>query len=118
MKSFSYNIQCSNCLETYHTKCTNIDRSEVFCELWYCPYSAQFIFPYKHFNDDDDFYSALIEGMLDCSFGLHEINNKVFTPFEVNDSFDTPFSEIDPDYQYYTNLHENGNLNCDYYYED
>ena len=28
------------------------------------------------------------------------------------------FSEIDPDYEYYTNLHQNGNLNCDYYYED
>ena len=28
------------------------------------------------------------------------------------------FSVIDPDYQYYTNLHQNGNLNCDYYYED
>ena len=28
------------------------------------------------------------------------------------------FSVIDPDYQYYTNLNQNGNLNCDYYYED
>ena len=70
-------------------------------------------FPYNHFDDDDDFYSAVIEGMLYCSFRLHEINSKVFTPFEINYSFDTPFSEIDPDYQYYTNLLHNGNLNCD-----
>ena len=91
----------------------------MFCELWYCPYCVQAIFPYNHFDhDDDDFYSAVIEGMLDCSFRLHEINNKVFTPFEINDSFHTPFSEIDPDYQYYTNLHQNGNFNCEYYYED
>ena len=28
------------------------------------------------------------------------------------------FSDIDPDYQYYRNLQHNGNLNCDYYFED
>ena len=56
--------------------------------------------------------------MLDCSFRLHEINNKIFTPFEINDSFDTPFVDIDPDYQYYTNFHHSGNINCDYYFED
>ena len=56
--------------------------------------------------------------MLDCSFRLHEINNKIFTPFEINDSFDTPFVDIDPDYQHYTNFHHSGNLNCDYYFED
>ena len=86
----------------YHSKCENANKTEVLCELWYCPYCAPAIFPYNHFDDDDnDFHSAVIEGMLDCSFRLHEINNKVFTPFEINDSFDTPFVDIDPDYQYY-----------------
>ena len=88
------------------------------CELWYCPCCVQAIFPFNHPDDDDDFYSAVIEGMLDCSFRLQEINNKIFTPFEINDSFDTPFADIDPDYQYYTKFHQNGNLNCDYYFED
>ena len=32
MQSFSYNIECSNCLVKYHTKCINENRSEVF--LW------------------------------------------------------------------------------------
>ena len=72
-------------------------RTEVICGAWYCPYCAQAIFPFNHFDDDDDFYSAVIEGMLDCSFKLQEINNKIFTPFEINDSFDTPFADIDPD---------------------
>ena len=107
-----------------HSKCVNVNKTEV---LWYCSYCAQAIFPYNHFddddgddddNDDDDFHSAVIEGMRNCSFRLHEINNKVFTPFEINDSFDTPFVDIDPDYQYYTYFHHSGNLNCDYYFED
>ena len=74
-------------------------------------------FPYNHF-DDDDFYFAVIEGMLDCSFRLHEINSKIFTPFEINVTVDTLFSDIDPDYQYYANLYHNSNLNCDYHFED
>ena len=49
---------------------------------------------------------------------MQDINNKIFTPFEINDSFDTPFADIDPDSQYYTNAHQNGNPNCDYYFED
>ena len=118
VQSFSYTIQCKNCLVKHHKKCININETEVMCELWYCPYCEQAIFPFNHFDDDGDFYSAVIEGMLDCSHRLQEINNKIFTPFEINDSFDTPFADIDPDYQYYTNFHQNGNLNCDYYFED
>ena len=118
VQSFSHNKQCSNCLVKYHTKCINLNKDEALTEFWYCPYCVQTIFPYNHFDDDDDFYSAVIEGMLDCSFRLHEINSKIFTPFEINDTVDTPFSDIDPEYQYYANLHHNNNLNCDYYFED
>ena len=116
VQSFNHTIQCKNCLEKHHTKCININETEVMCELWYCPYCVQAIFPFNHFDDDDYFYSAVIEGMLDCSFRLKEINSKIFTPFEINDSFDTPFADIDPDFQYYTNFHQNGYLNCDYHF--
>ena len=47
-------MQCKNCLINYHTKCINVDKTEVLCELWYCPYCVQVIFPYNHFDDDDD----------------------------------------------------------------
>ena len=96
----------------------NLNKDEALTEFWYCPYCVQTIFPYNHFDDDDDFYSTVIDGMLDCSFRLHEINSKIFTPFEINDTVDTPFSDIDPDYQYYANLHHNSNVNYDYYFED
>ena len=51
-------------------------------------------------------------------FWLHEINSKVFTPFEINDSFATHFACIDPNYHYYTHFHHSRILNCDYYFED
>ena len=49
---------------------------------------------------------------------IRGIGNKVFLPFEINDSVDTPFSEIDPDYHFYTNVHFTINMKCDYYFED
>ena len=76
VQSFSHTIQCRNCLVKYHSKCVNVNKTEVLYELWYCRYRSQAIFPHNHFDDDDDFHSAVIEGMLDCSFRLHEINNK------------------------------------------
>ena len=39
-------------------------------------------------------------------------------PFEINDSFDNPFSEIDPDYHFYTNVHFTVSMKCDYYFEE
>ena len=55
VQSFSYTIQCKNCSVKHHTKCININETEVLCELWYCPYCVQAIFPFNHFDDDDDF---------------------------------------------------------------
>ena len=101
-----------------HHKRININETEVMWELWYCSFCVQAIFPFNHFDDDVDFYSAVIEGMIDCSFRLQEINNKIFTPFVISDSFNTPCADINPDYQYYTNFHQKGNINCDCYFEN
>ena len=76
------------------------------------------IFVYNHYDDNNSFHNAVIEGMLDCSFHHHEMNNKVFMPFEINEGSDTPFSEIDPDFQFYTDNYYIKNTQCDYYIED
>ena len=78
VQSFSHTTQCRNCLMIYHSKCVNVNKTKVLRELWYCRYCAQAIFPYNHFDDDDDFYSAVIEGILDYTsfFRLHEINSE------------------------------------------
>ena len=112
---FTHNTQCSSHLVKCHTKFIDINKNEAFSEFWYCPYCRQTKFPYNYFKDDvDDFYSGVIEGMLDCSFRLHEINSNVFITFEINDSLDTHFSDIDPDDQYNRNRCRNGNINCDW----
>ena len=69
-------------------------------------------------DDDDDFYSAVLEGLLDFPFDFHEMNNKVFIPFEINKSIDTPLTEMDPDIQFYSNSQYTHGAKCDYYLED
>ena len=56
--------------------------------------------------------------MLDCPFNFHEINRKAFVPFEINDEFDTPLAERDPDMQFYLESNYIKNTKCDYYIED
>ena len=68
--------------------------------------------------DDDDFYSAILEGLLNFPFDFHEMNNKMFIPFEIHESIDTPPTEMDPDIQFYSNSQYTHGAKCDYYLED
>ena len=40
-------------------------------------------------DDDEDFNSAVLEGLLNFPFDFHEMNSKVLIPFEINESIDT-----------------------------
>ena len=51
-------------------------------------------------------------------FSIARNQQQNFTRFGISDIFDGPFSDVDPDYSYYANLHHNNNLNCDFYFED
>ena len=46
------------------------------------------------------------------------MNSRVFVPFEINQDSNTPFTEIDPDLQLYTESNYIHNMKCDYYLED
>ena len=65
-------------------------------------------------DDEEDFNSATLEGLLNFPFDFHEMNSKVFIPFEINDSIDTPLTEMDPDIQNYSNSNYTHGAKCDY----
>ena len=91
-----------NCKITYHAKCVHLDKDDIHnVNFRYCSYYLGDILVYNHIDDDNEFYSTILEGMLDCPFNVHEISKKVFIPFEINDEFDTPLTQIDPDMQFY-----------------
>ena len=117
VQSFSPFMKCSNCSATYHITCVHLVKDDpVNGDIWYCPPCIQCILPFNHVDDDDVFIEAVIEASLDCSYRIHEINTKIFVPFEIND--DSPFHEIDPDMQFYSDNHYIQSTSCDYYLED
>ena len=72
---------------------------------------------FNHFNDDNHFYSSIAENMLNCKFGYNG-HNKIFQSFEINHDIDTLLNEIDPDFQFYSDVRHLFNTKCDYYIED
>ena len=65
-----------------------------------------------------NFFSVIMECVSDYPFQFHEMNTKVFVPFEINESTNTPFNEMDPDIQFYSSTHYALNTQCDYFIED
>ena len=117
VQSFSPFMKCSNCSATYHITCVHLVKDDpVNGDIWYCPPCIQCILPFNHVDDDDVFIEAVIEASLDCSYRIHEINTKIFVPFEIND--DSPIHERDPDLQFYSDNHYIQSTSCDYYLED
>ena len=98
VQSFSQYVECHNCKFKHH--------------------AIQTVLPFNHLDVDDDFCSAVFEESLNSSFIFHEINNGIFSPFEIKQDLDTPFSEIDPDLQFYTETSHIQNMKCDYHVED
>ena len=108
-----------NCKVTNHATYVHLDKDDIeHVNFWYCQYCLGDVFVYNHIDDDTELYTAIMEGMLDCTFNFHEINKKIFVPFEIKDEFDTPLAERDPDMQFYLESNYIKNTKCDFYIED
>ena len=59
-----------------------------------------------------------MENLLYCSCHYREMCNKIFIPFDINDSIDTPLTEVDPGIQFYSSVKYVQCTKCDYYLED
>ena len=125
--SHAHRLQCCNCKDLVHIRClpyvTKNDSIYInkACNIWYCKKCVQDIFPYNHYDDDDEFNEVLAEG---CShnrpapFDLVNNCNKLFMPFELNENENLPIHDADPDLQLYQSMC-NRTLNaCNYHLED
>ena len=123
--AFSLRCLSSECL--VHQKCmSQVDRDEFLYIShnhpdWYCTMCVTNILPFIQLSDASDFVVAISgnnENKNKIPFDILLEQQKLFTPFELNDDHQSPISDIDPDVQFYNN-HCNSVLNsCDYYLED
>ena len=80
----------------------------------------QHILPFNHYDDDEEYLEVVYDLLTKNPpppFDVLQAQNRLFTPFELNEDMDLPLNDIDPDVQYY-NSQCNMMLNsCDYYVE-
>ena len=119
-QSWTYNgaIKVKTPAGVLHTITTSSQLRQLVSSTWYCPHCIQTILPFNHFDEDEDFFGAVMEQRLNCSYRFHEMNSRVFVPFEINQDSNTPFTKIDQDLQFYTESNYIYNMKCDYYLEN
>ena len=76
------------------------------------------ILSFHHFDEDEDFFGAVLELILIYSCRFNEMNSSVFVPLEINKESKTPVSEIDPDFQFEAESDCIHDTKSDYYLED
>ena len=122
--SHSRKTKCSFCRSFYHLRCLPVDlmseMNNTFLADWICQQCTRSEFPLNHFDDDEDFMSAIHEFQNnDSNITIDNLENMIFDPFEWNDAnLDDPLCDSDPDLQFYNDIAGIQNTKkCDYYLE-
>ena len=125
VKNHMFQIKCCLCSKNIHKKCTMLNETE-FDKLsqsqidhWSCRICNESVFAFNDTDDDDLFQRSIFELNLDNpSLSIIQGHNLILEPFDLNDdSDDIPLSDIDPDLQFYNNIHHNLYNKCDYFDE-
>ena len=120
VNSFCIQIKCKKCECTYHGKCINFSRQDTAIQntTWLCNCCLDDALPFHHIEENDIFIDTLAESILKSPRLMSGFNNLIFNPFEINESIDTPLTECDPDFMFYSDTQYIQNTQCDYYIED
>ena len=123
--SHSYSMHCKLCHRGTHLAClSNVSRDDSLYKdrefnIWYCPCCVQSIFPFNHYNDDNDFMNAVCPRDVISSDDVSNLENKVLNVFDLDcDVTNDPLSPTDPDANFFNgNYCGNDSLHCRYYTE-
>ena len=125
--SHSYYLNCDSCNDKVHLNCLNMVKKDDPLYLnregntWFCTHCSGNMFPFNHIHDDDEFLMELLENWNEHTLfpaTMLKDQNRIFSPFELNDNFNSPLSDADPDIQFYQNQCNSTLNSCDYYLED
>ena len=120
MRHFCIQLKCKICSFLYHAKCVNFDRKnlEQINDPWYCKTCIESNLPFCCIEEEADFHDAIAEMFLTSKSIYSDIDKVIFNPFEINEEFETPLTDVDPDYQFYVDSQYIQSTKCDYYIED
>ena len=124
--SHSPHLQCNICSNTVHLNCLPlVTKSDSIYKdrignIWFCTICSMGLYPFNHFFDDEDFMLAIADSWISqdkVPLTDFSVRDMLFTPFDLNESQNSPLHDIDPDLQYYTNQIGNQLTSCDYHLE-
>ena len=112
-------IKCYHCKSVYHISCISCKNSDLYTDQWFCVICIGNIFPFSEV-DDSEFIHIAKDIYNVNAIPISELNDKIFNPFEYNDTFiDRPLVDVDPDINYFNNVAAVSNVtSCNYYTED
>ena len=125
----SKNLKCFSCGDLTHIKCLdNVNSNDsIYVERssnhWLCTICSQSIFPFNHYDEDNDFETAIFSS----TTNIKRFNQSIFSDLQFNlmDTNDDnslapiPLMDSDPDLQYYNDATSINNVtHCNYYLEN
>lgn len=88
---------------------------------WFCSLCTEDKIPFDQIYDEDDFIGILSESWNSRDIlpdDLLQSQDKLFSPFELNENHNMPLREADPDMNFYRNQCNFALQSCDYYLVD
>ena len=124
----SYHLNCDCCRSRVHLNCLPmlVDRNDNLytqrhSNEWFCTRCTSDILAFNNIDDDTEYLNTIYD-LQSCKppipFDLLMSQDKIFTPFELNEDISLPLIDIDPDVQFYNNQCNKTLHSCDYYLED
>ena len=87
--------------------------------VWFCTVCSGDIFPFNGTEEEfSEIFAELQENDSLIPLNILIDQNKIFTPFELNEDLNLPLIDSDPDVQFYNSQCNNSLHSCDYYLED
>ena len=116
-------LTCCICLGDYHIACIPIDIKDYDHmkddeRKWYCSPCNSNIFPFNHHDDNEVFSNVLYDVYSDIPLLFKDIDDMIFNPLSLNTKTDFPLYDIDPDIQFYNEIHHPSKNISQYYLED
>ena len=121
--SHSLSLQCCICDAVVHRECIPLTRDEYRSmsqvDSWICIDCTKSLFPFNHIDDDDIYNTEISEFYCDMPHFATVLNqNKVFSPFDLNDNENLPLFACDPDANYYNDIAINSFKDSNFYSAD
>ena len=127
VQNHSFHMECSFSQGKLHLKCLPmVNKTDSIyihkdSNVWFCPVCTKDILRFNGIEEGREFLETLTElGQLDSliPFDILIDQNKILSPFELNEGLNLPLIDSDPDVQFYNNQCNNSMHSCDYYLED